>query len=73
MEHHTIKLGRHRHYKGNKYEVIGVEKHSETLEDIVLYRACYGAFDMWARPIGEFCGDVEAGGKRVARFEYIGE
>ena len=40
----SIKLGRYRHFKGNEYEVVGLAKHSETLEDMVVYRALYGEF-----------------------------
>mgnify|MGYP000549962215 CR=1 FL=1 len=43
-----IKLGRYRHFKGNEYEVVGLAKHSETLEDMVVYRALYGEFGLWA-------------------------
>ena len=45
-----IKLGRYRHFKGNEYEVVGLAKHSETLEDMVVYRALYGEFGLWVRP-----------------------
>lgn len=45
-----IKLGRYRHFKGNEYEVVGLAKHSETLEDMVVYRALYGEFGLWVLP-----------------------
>lgn len=45
-----IPPGRYRHYKGNEYEVIGIAQHSETLEPMVIYRALYGSFGLWARP-----------------------
>ena len=45
-----IKLGRYRHFKGNEYEVVGLAKHSETLEDMVVYRALCGEFGLWVRP-----------------------
>lgn len=68
----TMKAGRYRHYKGNEYEVLGVARHSETLEELVVYRALYGEGGLWVRPRGMFEGTVEAGGRRVARFEYVG-
>ena len=68
-----LKLGTYRHYKGNDYEVIGVAKHSETLEELVVYRALYGEHDLWVRPLAMFIEEVEVDGKKVLRFEYIGE
>ncbi len=67
------KLGKYRHYKGNEYEMIGVAKHSETLEELVVYRALYGNHDLWVRPIEMFTEEVEVNGKKISRFEYIGE
>ncbi len=67
-----IKPGTYRHYKGNEYEVIGVAKHSETSEEVVVYRALYGDRGLWVRPLRMFEETVEAGGKRVPRFEYTG-
>lgn len=66
-----IQTGLYRHYKGNTYEVIGVAKHSETEEDLVVYRALYGKRGLWVRPLDMFCQKVEVGGKLVARFELI--
>lgn len=68
-----IKIGKYRHYKGNEYEVIGIAKHSETLEELVVYRALYGDGQIWVRPLNNFVEEVEVEGKNVARFEYIGE
>lgn len=65
-----IKLGKYRHYKGNEYEVIGVAKHSETLEDLVVYRALYGEGGLWVRPLTMFVEDVLIDGKMVPRFAY---
>jgi len=66
-----LRLGKYRHYKGNEYEVIGIAKHSETLEELVIYRALYGGKDLWARPLKIFCEKVEVNGKKIPRFEYI--
>ena len=44
--------GKYRHYKGNLYEVVGVARHSETLEEMVVYRALYGEGGLWVRPMG---------------------
>lgn len=68
-----IRLGKYRHFKGNEYEVVAVGKHSETLEDYVIYRALYGEGGYWVRPLSMFFEDVERGGKVFPRFEYIGE
>jgi len=68
-----IKLGRYRHYKGKEYEVLGVGRHSETLEEMVIYRALYGEHDLWVRPLQMFFETVEFEEKRVPRFEYLGE
>lgn len=65
------RLGKYRHYKGNEYEVIGVAKHSETLEELVIYRALYGEGGLWARPVAMFGEDVEVNGQKVPRFEFI--
>ncbi len=67
-----IKPGKYRHFKGGEYEVIGLAKHSETGEELVLYKALYGDKEMWVRPKGMFFEEVEVGGKKVPRFEYIG-
>jgi hypothetical protein len=68
-----ITPGRYRHYKGKDYQVIGVAKHSETEEDLVVYRALYGAYGLWVRPIKMFCETINNGGKLVPRFEWIDE
>jgi hypothetical protein len=67
-----IRLGRYRHYKGKEYEVIGVARHSETLEEIVVYRALYGEHGLWVRPKVMFCEEVEVAGRKVPRFEFVG-
>ena len=68
-----MKKGIYKHFKGNKYEVIGVAKHSETLEELVVYRALYGEGDMWVRPKSMWEETVCHEGKTVSRFTYIGE
>jgi hypothetical protein len=68
-----IKLGKYKHYKDKDYEVIGVAKHSETLEELVVYRALYGEHGLWVRPLKMFCEDVEISGQKMPRFKYIGE
>lgn len=61
--------GRFRHYKGGEYEVIGVARHSETLEPLVVYRPLYGAGGLWVRPHAMFFGSLEVDGKLRRRFE----
>ena len=68
---HSIKPGRYRHFKGNEYEVIGVAKDSETMEEVVVYRALYGDHGFWVRPAKMFAETVERDGKIVKRFELI--
>jgi hypothetical protein len=66
-----IKLGKYRHYKGKEYEVIGIAKHSETLEDLVVYKALYGEGQMWVRTVKIFEEMVVVDGVEVSRFELI--
>ena len=68
-----IKLGRYRHFKGGEYEVVGIAKHSETCEPMVVYRALYGEGGLWVRPAAMFMETVERDGKVFPRFEYVGE
>lgn len=68
-----LKLGKYVHFKGKEYEVIYVGKHTETLEDVVIYRALYGDFGIWVRPLKMFIEKVEIDGKLVDRFKYISE
>ena len=68
-----IKLGKYRHFKGNEYEVIGIAKHSETLEKMVIYRALYGDGGMWVRPAEMWEETVERDGQIFKRFTYIEE
>ena len=66
-----IKLGKYRHYKGGIYEVVAIARHSETLEDMVVYRALYGEGDVWVRPLSIWLEQVEINGSAVNRFEII--
>ncbi len=61
-------LGRYRHYKGNEYEVLGVVRHSETLEPLVLYRPLYNDSGLWVRPYAMFFEEVDVDGVRLPRF-----
>lgn len=63
--------GFYRHFKGNYYQVLALARHSETLEDMVVYRALYGEGGVWVRPLSMFLATVERDGKRFARFEPI--
>jgi hypothetical protein len=63
--------GRYRHYKGGEYEVVGVARHSETLEPLVVYRPLYNASGLWVRPHAMFFGNVETDGHTVQRFQRI--
>ncbi|MBW2972241.1 DUF1653 domain-containing protein [Candidatus Woesearchaeota archaeon] len=72
-----VKLGRYRHFKGKEYEVIGTAFHSETREELVIYRALYRTPDypegqLWARPKEMFLGTKNIDGKEVKRFEFVG-
>lgn len=66
-----IALGRYRHYKGGEYEVLGVVRHSESLEPLVLYRPLYNESGMWVRPYAMFVGEVEVEGVRRPRFACV--
>ncbi len=68
-----IKPGRYRHYKGKDYEVIAVARHSETEEEMVVYRTLYGDFSLWVRPLKMFIETVEVEGRELPRFRYVGE
>ncbi|MDO8584502.1 MAG: DUF1653 domain-containing protein [bacterium] len=69
----SLKPGIYEHFKGNRYEVLGVARHSETLEELVVYRALYGDHALWTRPLAMFLENVERDGKTVPRFRYAGE
>jgi len=63
--------GRYRHYKGGEYEVLGVARHSETLEALVVYRPLYNHSGLWVRPHAMFFGTVELEGRPVPRFTPV--
>ncbi len=68
-----VETGIYRHFKGNKYEVLFTAKHSETLEDMVVYRALYGDGKIWVRPLSMWSEEVLADGERVPRFAKVTE
>jgi len=68
-----ISPGRYRHYKGNLYTVLGPARHSESLEELVVYRAEYGDHGLWVRPAAMFTETVSVDGKTVLRFERLAD
>ena len=68
-----IRLGRYRHFKGKEYEVIGLATHSETMEQMVVYRALYGERGLWVRPAAMWNETVERDGTVLPRFTRIDE
>ena len=76
----AIQPGKYRHYKGNFYEVIGTVRHSETLEEMVLYRPLYAKVDsatatasaLWVRPRKMFEEEIFVDGRKMLRFEFVG-
>ena len=64
--------GRYRHYKGGEYEVIGVARHSETDERVVVYRPLYNETGLWVRPVAMFAETVLVNGQPAPRFAYLG-
>ena len=72
MNENNIVVGKkYRHFKGNEYLVLHVAKHSETLEDMVVYQALYGERGVWVRPLSMFLEKKEVDGKMISRFEEI--
>lgn len=71
----TLKLGKYKHYKGKEYEVVGIARHSETLEELVVYKALYqnDGENIWVRPLKMFIEEVEIEGKKMSRFEFLGK
>ena len=68
-----IKPGKYQHFKGNYYEVIGVARHSETMEEMVVYRALYGEGGLWVRPAAMWTETVDRDGYHGPRFQYVDE
>lgn len=68
-----IKKGKYRHYKGKEYEVLYLARHSETLEDMVVYKQLYGDYGIWVRPASMWEELVEVNGEKLVRFKYIEE
>jgi hypothetical protein len=71
-----LKFGKYRHYKGTEYDVLGVARHTETKEELVVYRARYdseefGPRALWVRPLSMFLDTVTVDGKKIPRFEYL--
>ena len=68
-----IRLGKYRHFKGNEYELLGIARHSETMEPMVVYRALYGEQGLWVRPLSMWTEIVERDGYCGPRFQWIEE
>ena len=68
-----IKIGKYRHFKGREYELIGIAKHSETLEPMVVYRQLYGEHGLWVRPAAMWTETVDRDGYHGPRFQYIND
>ncbi len=78
MDSGDVRLGRYKHYKGKKYIVLGVARHSETLEKLVVYQGQYeseeyGDNPIWVRPVSDFLSKKRVGENFIDRFEYLGE
>ena len=71
MKKTQIKIGKYRHFKGGEYEVLYLAKHSETQEELVVYRALYGEGEVWVRPAAMWNEEIERDGKRYKRFTFI--
>jgi len=72
MMHAEPQPGKYQHYKGPFYEVMGIATHSESGERLVAYRALYGEYGLWVRPLAMFCETVQVDGKPVPRFAAVG-
>ncbi len=68
---HALPTGVYEHYKGKRYEVLGCARHTETHEEFVVYRALYGAFDLWVRPLAMFMETVTVDGRVRPRFRLL--
>jgi hypothetical protein len=67
----SIPIGRYRHYKNKEYTVLGIARHSETQEELVVYRQAYGDRSLWVRPLAMFLETVDINGIVVPRFQHI--
>lgn len=65
--------GRYQHYKGGEYQVLGVARHSETDERVVVYRPLYGEGALWVRPLTMFTETVEVAGETIPRFRLLSD
>jgi hypothetical protein len=72
-EENSIRPGRYRHYKGNFYDVIGIAHHSESGEQLVVYRTLYGEGSLWVRPLSMFMENVVVKECSVSRFVWAGD
>lgn len=72
VEARALKRGIYEHFKGNRYKVLGVALHSETLEELVLYQALYGEHGLWVRPLAMFLEGVEKDDYKGPRFKFVG-
>lgn len=72
MDTQDFRPGVYRHFKGNEYQLLGLARHSETMEELVVYRALYGERGLWVRPAAMWLETVERDGKQFQRFTYIG-
>jgi hypothetical protein len=71
LENKIIPGKKYRHFKGNEYLVLHIAKHSETLEEFIVYQALYGEMGIWIRPLNMFLEQVEVDGKLINRFEEL--
>lgn len=67
----AVEPGIYQHFKGGRYRVIGVGRHSESEAPLVCYQCLYGDFDLWFRPLNSFLSEVQVGGETVARFVWL--
>ena len=68
-----IRPGRYRHFKGKEYKVLFLARHSETLDEMVVYQTLYGDRSIWVRPASMWSEIIECNGETLRRFEYLGE
>lgn len=69
----VIRPGIYQHFKGNQYQVVDIARHSENLEEVVVYKALYGDFGLWVRPLAMFAETIERDGKQIARFSRLSD